>query len=155
MFIYLFWQRESTSRGGAERERLRESETIPSRLCAPSTEADTGLEPTNGEIITWAKIKSWTLNQIKSGTPFFKVICMPSMGLELTTPRSSHVFYRLSQPGAPLSCVLIIIWLLWLKKGKCFSHANLRIVVFESLNFSSLINILAYTSWTLDLVNST
>ena len=39
------------SRGGAEREGDTESEA-GSRLCAVSTEPDTGLEPTNYEIMT-------------------------------------------------------------------------------------------------------
>ena len=39
------------SRGGAEREGDTESET-GSRLRAVSTEPDTGLEPTNREIMT-------------------------------------------------------------------------------------------------------
>ena len=52
MFIY-FWDRErqSTSRGGAEREGDTESEA-GSRLRAVSTEPDVGLEPTNREIVT-------------------------------------------------------------------------------------------------------
>ena len=39
------------SRGGAEREGDMESEAV-SRLCAVSTEPDTGLELTNCEIMT-------------------------------------------------------------------------------------------------------
>ena len=39
-------------RGWAERERERERERIPSRLCAVSVELDTGLDPTNCEIMT-------------------------------------------------------------------------------------------------------
>ena len=48
MFIYLFWERER--------------EKIPSRLCAVSTEGDTGLDSRNCAIMTWAKIKSPTFN---------------------------------------------------------------------------------------------
>ena len=47
MFIYF---RESTSRGGAEREGDTESEA-GSRLRAVGTEPDTGLEPTDREIM--------------------------------------------------------------------------------------------------------
>ena len=43
------------SRGGAEREGETESEA-GSRLRAVSTEPDAGLEPTNREIMTRAKI---------------------------------------------------------------------------------------------------
>ena len=54
--VYLFLrERQSTSRGGAEREGDTESEA-GSRLRAVSTEPDTGLEPTNHEIMTWAEV---------------------------------------------------------------------------------------------------
>ena len=58
MFIY-FWERESTSRGGAEREGDTESET-GSRLWAVSTEPDAGLEPTDCKIVTWAEVGGLT-----------------------------------------------------------------------------------------------
>ena len=48
MFIYLFWERDSTSKGGAEKERKR----IPSRLCTISAELDVGLKTMNREIMT-------------------------------------------------------------------------------------------------------
>ena len=61
MFIYVCWkrqrerererERENVSRGGPERE----GERIPSRLCTVNAEANTGLEPTNNEIMTWAE----------------------------------------------------------------------------------------------------
>ena len=54
MFIY-FWQRQSMSRGGAEREGDTESEA-GSRLWAISTEPDVGLKLTNREIMTWAEV---------------------------------------------------------------------------------------------------
>ena len=50
MFIFEK-ERENESRGGAEREGDTESEA-GSRLQAVSTEPDTGLEPTNHEIMT-------------------------------------------------------------------------------------------------------
>ena len=46
--------------GKGQRERVRER--IPSRLHAVSTEPNAGLHPTNREIMTGAKIKSWMLN---------------------------------------------------------------------------------------------
>ena len=75
-FIY-FWEteRDSTSKGGAEKEWDTESKA-DSRLWAVSTEPDVGLKPTNHEIMTWAE--SWlltghlnrTLNQLSHpGTP--------------------------------------------------------------------------------------
>ena len=64
MFIY-FWDRErqSMSRGGAEREGDTDSE-VGSRMWAVSTEHDAGLEPTNHEIMIWAETKSLMLNQL-------------------------------------------------------------------------------------------
>ena len=63
IFIY-FWERkrQSMSRGGAEREGDTESEA-GSRLRTVSTEPDTGLEPTNGKIMTSAEVgrlTEWT-----------------------------------------------------------------------------------------------
>ena len=61
-FIFLsvciyFWDRErqSMSRGGAEREGDTESEA-GSRLWAVSTEPDVGPELTDREIMTWAEV---------------------------------------------------------------------------------------------------
>ena len=55
-----FWKRErerqSLSRGGAEREGDTESEA-GSRLWAVSTEPDAGFELTNREIMTWAEVR--------------------------------------------------------------------------------------------------
>ena len=59
--VYLFfWERESTSRGGGQRERKRER--MPRRLCTVSTKPDAGVEITHCEIMTWAKTKSRTLS---------------------------------------------------------------------------------------------
>ena len=54
LFIYLFLERERE--GGAEEER------ISSRLCAISAEPHMGL--TNHGIMTWAKVKSHSFNQM-------------------------------------------------------------------------------------------
>ena len=48
-------ERQSVSRGGAEREGDTESEA-GSRLWAVSTESVAGLELTNHEIMTWAQV---------------------------------------------------------------------------------------------------
>ena len=55
LFIYFERDRDSVSRGGAEKEGKREN---LSSLRATSY----GLDPTKGEIMTWAKTKSQTLN---------------------------------------------------------------------------------------------
>ena len=49
------FERQSTSRGGAESEGDAESEA-GSRLWAVSTESDTGLKLTSCEIMTWAEV---------------------------------------------------------------------------------------------------
>ena len=55
--VYLFLrERQSVSRGEAEREGDTESEA-GSRPWAVSTEPDTGLKPTNHEIMTWAEVR--------------------------------------------------------------------------------------------------
>ena len=53
MFLFIFERenRQSTSRGGAEREGDTDSEA-GSKLRAVSTEPDVGLEPTNRQIVT-------------------------------------------------------------------------------------------------------
>ena len=71
MFIYLFWERE---RG--ERQREKERERIPSRLLTVSAEPNTGLKLMNREIITWANIKSWSLNWLRHpGAPELFLTC--------------------------------------------------------------------------------
>ena len=60
MFLFIFERkRQDTSRGEAEREGDTESEA-GSRLWAVITEPDTGLEPMNCEIMTWAKVRHVT-----------------------------------------------------------------------------------------------
>ena len=81
MFIYSERGRESSNRRGAERERERER--IPSRLCAASTEPDVGLELTNREPMTQAKIKSWTLNLLNHpGAPKSNFFPLPRQAPE-------------------------------------------------------------------------
>ena len=56
MFIYLWeWEKQSMSRGGAERQGDTESKA-GSRLRAVSTEPDEGLKPMSCEIVTWGKV---------------------------------------------------------------------------------------------------
>ena len=54
MFIY-FWERESESGGGTEKQGDTESKA-GSRLRAVSTEPDAGLELTSREMMTWAEV---------------------------------------------------------------------------------------------------
>ena len=60
--IYLFWERQRENKWGRGRESGRDR--IPSRFCAVSMESDVGLKLTNHEILTWAEIKSRTLNWV-------------------------------------------------------------------------------------------
>ena len=60
--VYLFLEREKA--GERQRERERKGERIPSRLHTTSAEPNMKLELTNHKIMTWAKTKSWTLNQL-------------------------------------------------------------------------------------------
>ena len=55
MFIFERDREQSVNRGGAEREGDTECEAGP-RLWAVSRKRDTGLEPTNLEIMTWAEV---------------------------------------------------------------------------------------------------
>ena len=58
MFIH-FWETQSASKGGTEREGDTESEA-GSGLWADSTEPDAGLERTNHENMTWADVRRLT-----------------------------------------------------------------------------------------------
>ena len=68
-----FWERERDRDRDTERERdsscaqaggeaEREERKVPSRLHNVSAEPTTGPDPRNCQIITWAEIKSQTLN---------------------------------------------------------------------------------------------
>ena len=74
--IYLFWEKESMSDGGAERE----GEGILSRICTDSAEADVGLNLMNLKILAWAETKSRTLNWLSHlGAPklwIFFIFCL-------------------------------------------------------------------------------
>ena len=61
IFNVYFWERDSqsTSRGGAEREGDAESEA-GSRLWTVNTEPEVGLKLTEGEIMTWTKVRRLT-----------------------------------------------------------------------------------------------
>ena len=61
MFFIYFWDRErqTMSRGGAEREGDTESKA-GSRLWAVSTEPNTGLKLVDREIMTWAEVERST-----------------------------------------------------------------------------------------------
>ena len=62
MFIYFETEREQESEHEQGKGRERGRERVPSRLCAVSMELDVGLDLMNHKILTWAEIKSQTLN---------------------------------------------------------------------------------------------
>ena len=87
-FTDLLWEREREERVG-------------NRLCTVSTEANTGLGPTNCEIGTWAEIKSWTLNRlIRPRRPrkiaFERCVCFLCFSIFLSWPSSYSCKYWLS-----------------------------------------------------------
>ena len=59
MFVY-FWDRETEHEQGRDRERGNTESEAGFRLWAVGTEPDTGLEPTDHEIMTWAKVRHTT-----------------------------------------------------------------------------------------------
>ena len=59
IFIHFFFERQSVSGGGAEREGDPESKA-GSRLRAASTEPNVGLQRPNHEIMTWAEVRCFT-----------------------------------------------------------------------------------------------
>ena len=102
MFIYLFlWEHAHVSRGEAERGRERNR--------AVSTEPDAGLNLTNHEIMTWAKIKSRMHNKLNHpGAPsrFHTGRAGPDVGLNATNDEimawaeiKSRMLNWLSHPG--------------------------------------------------------
>ena len=81
-------ERKSMSRGEAERARER----TPSRLCTVSLESDAGLEPTNCEIMTWAKIKIQTFNQLSHpGAPAFYFLNVPTKNIKNYTYSPNYI----------------------------------------------------------------
>ena len=110
MFIFETERDRAWMGGGAEREGDTESET-GSRLWAVSTEPDAGLEPTNGEIMTWAEVGRWT-NQV----PFnFSTLCWHiwlKSGALVVTCHGLQLSFFLMSAKCP-SCSAFKIPLLW------------------------------------------
>ena len=72
-------------------KRERKEERIPSRLHAVSTEPDVGLELTNHEIMTWAEIKSLTLNQLSHpGAPVLTILIVRILITEISVYSFDH-----------------------------------------------------------------
>ena len=74
LIFFTYFERERERERDAERGRER----IPSRLCTVSTQPEGGLELTDCEIMTRAKIKSWTLNRLSHpGAPVLTYRLVP------------------------------------------------------------------------------
>ena len=67
LFIY-FWGKERAHKPRRDRERARER--IPSGLHTVSTEPDVGLDPTNCETMTWAKLRVGHLTDWATQVPW-------------------------------------------------------------------------------------
>ena len=119
MFIY-FWDRErqNMSGGRAEREGDTESEA-GSKLWAVSTEPDTGLELTNREIMTWAKVGRSTdwATQAPQNKNIFKVEILPNSSQMQSTKHA--VCHR-----EPLNKCLLKWWMNSIGKTKLSSHCQ-------------------------------
>ena len=87
--FYLFILREcmNMSGGGAERE-----ETILSRLHSVSTEPNVGFELTNRKIMTWAEIKSGTLNWLSLPGDPKALISKESFRFRATKDKNSQIW---------------------------------------------------------------
>ena len=116
---------ECKQRRGREREGVTESKG-GSRLWAVSTEPDEGLEPTDRDIMTWAKVRRLTDRATQAPPKFtifiilsvclsiylsiylskdFKVNSVPILGLKLTTLRSRVACFHPMSHGCSLTIV--------------------------------------------------
>ena len=77
MFIY-FWERESMSRGGEEREGDTESKA-GSRLWAVSTEPNAELEHMNYEIMSQSQILNWLSHPCAPEKELFLMMAGPPL----------------------------------------------------------------------------
>ena len=147
--VISFWERErerqSVSVRRTEREGGTESETS-SRLWAISTEPHEGLELTNHEIMTWAKVRRLThwATQAPQFTPLFD--------------SSLHLFIFIFHQGKVIYWILRVLW--WMRccylvgalsvreisiKLKCYlMYCNLIIAVMEVFNQPSTPYILSW-----------
>ena len=78
-----------------ERARVREGQrarmSIPSRLWTVSTEPNTGLQPTNREIMTWVEIKNQLLNWLSHpGTPPLNFVAHGLRAFQLRVLKMAH-----------------------------------------------------------------
>ena len=74
MFIY-FWETERDRAWAGEGQRKKETQNLkqaPGPEQAVSTEPDAGLEPTNCEIMTWAKL--WCSTDWATLAPLYSII---------------------------------------------------------------------------------
>ena len=74
--LFIYFERER----GRDRERRQRESQAGSTVSVPDAVPDAGLEPPNHEIMIWAQIKRWMLNQLSHpGAPLFDQI-FPFLG---------------------------------------------------------------------------
>ena len=100
MFFYS-WERErqSVSRGGAEREGDTDCEA-GSRLWAVSTKPAARLKPTSSEVVTWAKVRCWTAWATQA--PLYSV-CSPFQLRKIQNTRFQELSVLLSMTQLMMS----------------------------------------------------
>ena len=78
--VFTFERERDTERKwwgeAAERERGRHRIQSRLRICADSSEPDTGLEPVNCEIMTWAKVRPLTTESPRHPCIYVFIACV-------------------------------------------------------------------------------
>ena len=109
MFNY-FWEIENTSRGG---ERQGDTESKAGfRLWAVITEPDAGQEPTNHEIMTWAKVRGSTnwATQAPHQPVFFKWFFELNLKISLLVHNLNTHYEQFNVKLPPLYHFLLVFW---------------------------------------------
>ena len=108
-FIYLFWERVSTSRKGAERRREgRKERENPKQASHHQHRAAFGDKLTNCKTMIWAEITSQTLNRLSHpGAPAFASLKLQHLS------HFYHALYLFKEPNHyPVEFLTSHIWLL-------------------------------------------
>ena len=134
-------------------QRETERERIPSRVLAISTEPNSGLDPRNVESMTWAEIKSLTLNRLSH--PGAPVNCFLNLDTISNLQKSWSTVERLSLTG---TITLTIVVCTFYKPGLAFtrmrySHQKLEPNIGLSLP-SNLQTPLTFSSRSNNILNS-
>ena len=148
LIFFLFWKRERECMKTGEGQRERERENPMQALCC---QWGAWYEPKNYEIITWAEIKSWTLNRlshpgapkINFSNPFLSLAISPlaegmayligefSENLAFFSAGCLHwlrcfVLKFLSMNGLAPRLLFFFSWIVLFSSGTCFHSAALQ-----------------------------